>query len=274
MTFGARADEPETDWRGVAWLLVATTGLTLCLTWLFLGMRSVMDIGGACADGGPYVPVQSCPAGVPVFMTLGVLGLFGFGGLGMWAGARVGGAWAGLPLLAWPGLFLSLGWNFLEYGVAPPPELAPEGGPIWGWLVPGVIFVLMGGVPLWFTWTARSSIRREGSGGVARRFGVPDFGAVPAGAVSGRAESTGRAASPGRAGSAGRKSSGQGATATAATTAPPTTASSSATPRVDGEATEDVVDRLERLADLRRRGDLTSEEFEAFKRRLLEVEGR
>jgi hypothetical protein len=42
--------------------------------------------------------------------------------------------------LLWPGLFLSLGWNFFEYGI--------RAGGVAGWLVPGVLFVLMGGVPL------------------------------------------------------------------------------------------------------------------------------
>ncbi len=45
--------------------------------------------------------------------------------------------------LAWPGLFLSLGWNFLEFAFAP-----PGGGFAWGWLICGVVFVLMGGLPL------------------------------------------------------------------------------------------------------------------------------
>jgi hypothetical protein len=244
MTFGAREDERRSgasvDWRGVLWLLVSAAGLALCIGWLFLGMRAVMDIGGACADGGPYVPAQPCPTGVPLFMTLGMFGLFLFGGLGLYAGARVGGAWAALPLLAWPALFISLGWNFLEYGIAPPPELAPEGGPEWGWLIPGVVFWLMGGVPLALAWPARSSIRREGSAGVARRFGVPDF----AGRAARRPPAPSLAWDP------------------------------SERPGRATEAPEDVVDRLERLAALRRRGDLTTEEFDAFKRRLLGEEGR
>ena len=44
--------------------------------------------------------------------------------------------------LAWPGLFLSLGWNFLEFA------FLPQGGLAWGWLICGVVFVLMGGLPL------------------------------------------------------------------------------------------------------------------------------
>ena len=54
-----------------------------------------MDIGGACADGGPFLPVQPCPEGVPLLMMLGIFGLFVFGGLGFWAGAEVGGGWVG-----------------------------------------------------------------------------------------------------------------------------------------------------------------------------------
>jgi hypothetical protein len=40
-------------------------------------------------------------------------------------------------------LFISLGWNFLQYGFFP-----PDGGWIWSWVVCGVLFVVMGAVPL------------------------------------------------------------------------------------------------------------------------------
>jgi hypothetical protein len=69
----------------------------------------------------------------------------------VWKGSTIGGPYAALPLLAWPALFLSLGWNFLEFGVQP-----PGGGLAWGWLVPGVMFVLMGGGPLWLAWRSRA----------------------------------------------------------------------------------------------------------------------
>ena len=183
VTFGAAADAPQLDRRAIAEVLVAAAGLATSITVLFLGMRAVMDIGGACASGGPYVPVQPCPEGVALLMPAGMLGLFGFGALGLHGGARLGGGWAGLVLLAWPALFISLGWNFLQYGLAPPPDLEPHGGPIWGWLIPGVIFVLIGGVPLWIAWRARDEIRGEGSPAVARRFGLPAC-AGPAGSSS------------------------------------------------------------------------------------------
>jgi hypothetical protein len=109
-------------------------------------MRAVMNIGGSCASGGPYEIAVECPPGVDVVMILSIPALFLFGGLMLWKGARLGGPYAGLVALAWPALFLSLGWNFLECGLRPP----GGGGPEFGWLIPGVLFVLMGGVPLGF----------------------------------------------------------------------------------------------------------------------------
>jgi hypothetical protein len=128
--------------RDLLYLLGGVAGLALCLTLLFLGMRSVMDVGGACADGGPYVSRQSCPDGVPLAMVGGIFGLFLFGGLAAVGGSRIGGRYGGLVLLAWPALFLSLGWNFLEYA------FRVADGPDIGWLICGVVFVIMGGGPL------------------------------------------------------------------------------------------------------------------------------
>ena len=127
-------------------LLVAVAGLTACITLIYLGMRAVMDVGGACADGGPYVSAQPCPDGTPAAMLLGVFGLFGFGALGMASGARIGG-YGWLPLLAWTGLFATLGWNFLDYGLVNPPE---GQGIEWGYVIPGVLFQLMAWVPVAF----------------------------------------------------------------------------------------------------------------------------
>jgi hypothetical protein len=124
---------------------LSLAGGTVGLTWLYLGMRSVMEIGGACAEGGPYVVAQPCPEGVPFFMVGGI-----FGGLiclalfVMWS-SRLGGHYATLAAFAWPALFLSLGWNFFEFALDPP---GAEEGFVWGWLICGVVFALMGGLPL------------------------------------------------------------------------------------------------------------------------------
>lgn len=115
-------------------LATVSAGLTL----VFLGMRSVMDVGGACASGGPYVSVQPCPEGVAGLIPLGILG----GLFGLWIYA-INVRWLPGPrltLLSWSALFLSLGWNFWEYGLSE--------GPVWGWIICGVVFVLMGGLPL------------------------------------------------------------------------------------------------------------------------------
>src|SRR3712207_8355335 len=93
-------------------LAVAVAALSCCLTALFLAMRAVMDIGGSCASGGPYEIAQPCPDGVAAIFPLAILaGLVSAGAVAGFGG-RFGLGW--LALLAWPALFLSLGWNFLE----------------------------------------------------------------------------------------------------------------------------------------------------------------
>ncbi|MSO78348.1 MAG: hypothetical protein EXQ79_01935 [Acidimicrobiia bacterium] len=51
-----------------------------------------------------------------------------------------------LTLLAWPALFISLGFNFADYGINPPDSFGS--GASAGWIVCAVVFFLMGGVPL------------------------------------------------------------------------------------------------------------------------------
>lgn len=142
--------------------LLGVAGLAASITLIWLGMRAVLGVGGFCAEGGPYVIETHCPPGVAVGMTLAFPGLFLFGGLMLWKGMALGEPYPYLALLAWPALFLSLGWNFLEFGVNPPGE---GGGLALGWIIPGVLFVLMGGVPLWAALPARG----RGAGGDAGR---------------------------------------------------------------------------------------------------------
>ena len=119
--------------RLVAVVLVCVLLLAMSLVWAFLGMRSVMDVGGACADGGPYVSAQPCPDGT-ILLTVAIplMMITAMGG-------TVVAAMLSAPNLLipmWGLLFGSLGWNFLEYGFA-------DDGLVWGWIICGVVFELM-----------------------------------------------------------------------------------------------------------------------------------
>ena len=80
--------------------LVGVVGLAASVTMVFLAMRAVMDVGGACADGGAYQIQTRCPDGIGLLMTLAFPALFLFGGLMVWRGARFPGrsrAWSCSP---------------------------------------------------------------------------------------------------------------------------------------------------------------------------------
>jgi hypothetical protein len=115
-------------------------GAAFCITCLYHGMRPIMRLGGMVASGGPYAIAHPAPHWVwimPLSIILGMICFF----LNLFSSVDDGGF--NLIPLAWPGLFLSLGWNFLEFTFSP-----PGGGLAWGWLICGVVFVLMGGLPL------------------------------------------------------------------------------------------------------------------------------
>ena len=87
--------------RVVRKLVLTAVGVLLFaggLTFLYLGMRAVMDVGGFCASGGPYQIRQECPDGTG-FIVLGIFaGLIG-------TGLTAAGTFAGGPqlwTLAWP----------------------------------------------------------------------------------------------------------------------------------------------------------------------------
>ena len=234
---------------------------TMSITLLFLGMRAVMDVGGACADGGPYQTAQPCPTGVPLAMIGGMFGLFGAAGLIMWFGSQLGGAAASIVALGWPALFIALGWNFLDYAFHPPDV---ESAPIWGWLIPGILFWIMGGAPLAIGLAAWRAAR---GGGTANRVSLRMLG--------------GLSMTP-------RGLAGQAATGSeSGTIAVPT---DPAARRVDDRsftstefapthatalrrAGDELVDDLAELARLHADGSLTDDEFSAAKReRLAEAE--
>jgi hypothetical protein len=113
--------------------VVGVLVLAITLTWTFFSMRAVMNVGGSCADGGPYVSAQPCPDGsyliaiaIPVMIITAMAG----------SAAALSINAPNLLMPMWGALFGSLGWNFLEFGFK-------GGGVEVGWLVCGVVFWLM-----------------------------------------------------------------------------------------------------------------------------------
>src|SRR4051812_29997876 len=263
---------PDPGLRSVVLLAAGVAGLALCITLVYLGMRAVMDIGGSCADGGPYVSARPCPSGVPAAMILGGFGLFLFGGLAI-AGAAGTGGYGWLPLLAWTGLFATLGWNFLDYGLVNPPE---GEGIVWGYVIPGVLFQLMAWIPVVVLvagirqgrrWRAASGTAVE-SPSFTPHHPADDAPAMrpPVVPASHRVEVAGS----GRQQALQAMDGALGAlvldAAAAAPIAGPGPGRGEAAVSADPQA---VVDRLERLAEMREQGLLTADEYETAKRALM-----
>src|SRR6476469_1302714 len=90
-----------------ALVVVSVLVLAVSLTWTFFAMRAVMNVGGSCADGGPYVSAQPCPAGagliaiaIPVMIITAMAG----------SAAALSLSAPNLLIPMWGILFGSLGW--------------------------------------------------------------------------------------------------------------------------------------------------------------------
>lgn len=123
-------------------VLVNLLVFSLCLTILFQGMRAIMFLGGFVASGGPYAIAHPAPDWVwifPVSVILMVITmLIGIGSIRNNGGPN-------FMALSWSAVFLSLGWNFLNFGLG----LPTDSGLIPGWLICAACFIPMGAIPLW-----------------------------------------------------------------------------------------------------------------------------
>ncbi len=252
--------------RGPVLLTAGAFVVALSVTLMFLGMRSVMDVGGMCASGGPYEIATPCPDVAGPTLTLGIFGWFAGAGLLVWGSGSLGGAWRIAPVLAWSALFGALGWNFLEYAFA-------FGGVELGWLIPGVVFEAMAIVPLAVVAVPAAAVARGTRGSAA-----PDLRDVrPVTAESGggmRRPSPGGAA---KAGSASGRAYEPAAHDDGTFSLPDpgaawsTAGDHGATGSPDGPT--DLVAALEGLAALHDRGALTDEEYARAKEAVIDAAG-
>jgi hypothetical protein len=194
---------------------------------------------GTCASGGPYVSARPCPAGtgwhimamfIAVFASLIGMGVFAVRGTKRAASA------VGLGVLTWGLFFVTLGVTGLvaAYG----PAAGDDAGSKLGSSIVAGIFIPMGAIPIIGSFLFARSWRKHG---------VPGRRAL-------------------RIGGSGFQFPSASASATA--TPPSGQAKTKAKPKA-AAASPDPLERLKELADLRDRGVLTPEEFEAQKDQVL-----
>jgi len=224
-------------------------GFAFGLTLLHLGMRGVLDVGGACASGGPYASAQPCPPGT-VYAILGFLAC-GVGAALIAAGSLPHGP--RLVMLTWSSLFLVLGWNFLDYGLLSGEQRSSDAGLV----VCAVLFGAMGGLPL-----------LRALAHPTRTFWGDDEFAPSSPFPIGRLRTS---AWPGGGLVRVVLPSGPVRPGWAPPTAPPSDPhAGGSSPDPGPTDAEDLVVGLERLSAMHRNGELTDEEFAQAKKRLFE----
>ena len=162
--------------RGMLWSLLLPLGFAFFLTCLFLAMRGVMDLGGMVATGGPYEIAHPAPGYVwiiPVSIIASIIMI-----MASFAEKSDKGFVNLVSLLFWPAIFLSLGWNFIEYGFF-------KGRLVGGWIVCGLLFALMGGFPLYFIVKATMASRRSHEARSRSMLLLPQLLGLAAGIIAG-----------------------------------------------------------------------------------------
>jgi len=124
---------PIGSWLGAA---SGAAGLGASLIIVVLGGMAMMDEGGFVASGGPYEIAHPVPQGFWLF-PVAFIGIWVFTiAHGVFA-SRIGGF--GLAYAVWCALWTGIGATTLWYGIAP-----AGGGLVWGWLIMGAVFLLVG----------------------------------------------------------------------------------------------------------------------------------
>lgn len=126
----------------VSWLM-----FTFFFGGLFQTAGVVIGLGGYCASGGPYVVETECPEAVVVFAPLGIFGMLAAAGVALIFARGFG---VSLVAWAWPILFVGLGAQFAVGAIG--------GVSIVTNIVIGVMFVVMGLVPVWFVISSKAIV--------------------------------------------------------------------------------------------------------------------
>ena len=123
--------------RGTLGILLFGGLTVVALTVLYESMRAVMSIGGSCGSSGTGLP--SCPGHTAGLLPAAIWGGLIFAALYVWQCVKH--HVPSFVSLLWPALFLSLGYNFFDYAFK-------GSGVEAGFLICGIVFGLMGGLPL------------------------------------------------------------------------------------------------------------------------------
>ena len=104
--------------------------------------RSVIAVGGYCAEGGAYEIAIECPENKLILAPIGILSLMVGLGLYLIFRLRIGPSWI---TALWPVAFVGSAWTFLQAGLNPPPNSEST----WPLFVMAVLFGAAGLIPLW-----------------------------------------------------------------------------------------------------------------------------
>ena len=142
-----RVIPPKVTGAAVFFTLASLLALSVLCGMVVMAALAVINIGGYCAEGGPYVIAQHCPKGSAVVLSVGfpLMFLIGFG----YVMAKPL-SWPSTIGWLWPVLFVGMAIAFF-IGASNAP-----GGIGWAGILTGIIMLAIGLAPV-FVFRGRSS---------------------------------------------------------------------------------------------------------------------
>lgn len=125
--------------------LVSLACLAAILVMLPLAGMELLDVGGFCAEGGPYVIRQECPEGVIPVLGAGIPLLFVFG---LAYTLAIPAGWRFLLVWAWPILFFGIAAAFFVSTFTAPGQSFAVAPFITGIVMAGIGLFPVAGIPI------------------------------------------------------------------------------------------------------------------------------